>query len=282
MSILCGRSGKLIAAAAGVLVMLLVSAPMADAHEVAVAIVVTSSPAGSEVDARAILDGLRLAIDQSPDVGHAPGPNSGDHLGGVDVELIDLGSVAPAVAGASVLSSVTDGATIVVVIGDADAIALVAKVVPQESALAIAVLTGPDDAGVSLPASVLRTSPILNADAVGALSEAFEATYGRELSESAGIGYDVGQLLDVLLAESDGALPDATVLNKASATALARLNFTTIDRVDEPRSGNTQSPLGDSPDRDRSRFLPILLVGIGIVVSGVLATRIRRQRSRFG
>lgn len=267
------------AAIVAVLALSLASAPIAEAHEIAVAIVISVNPDGSEVDAADVIDGLRFAIDRSPDVGHPPGPDAGDHLGGVDLELIDLGNVGNEVVGSSVLAAIADGATLVVVVGDAESISAVADVVPPASAFTIAVLTEGRDSDSSLPATVLRRSSTVSADAAATLSEAFETEYGEELSESAGIGYDVGQLLDVLIAETDGALPDAAALASVSARVQARLTFTTIGGVDEQTPTGTELPADISTNSNRSKISTAVPVGLGAALAGMLIVRFRRRKS---
>ena len=63
------------------------AAPPASAHDLTV---VVSALSAESVDAGR---GLMLAVDQSPDVSHTSGAGAGDHLGGVDVELIAIGAV---------------------------------------------------------------------------------------------------------------------------------------------------------------------------------------------
>ncbi len=58
-----------------------------------------------------------MAIDQSPDVGHAATSDGGDHLGGTDVELTVFDDLAsPAEAEDAARIAVADGAGIVVVL----------------------------------------------------------------------------------------------------------------------------------------------------------------------
>lgn len=64
------------------------AAPPVSAHDLTV--VVVSALSAESVDAGR---GLMLAVDQSPDVSHTSGAGAGDHLGGVDVELIAIGAV---------------------------------------------------------------------------------------------------------------------------------------------------------------------------------------------
>ena len=194
--------------------------------------------------------------------------------------MIDLSNVGKDVVGASVVAAVTNGATLVVVVGDAESIARVADVVPSASAFAIAVLTDGRDSDVSLPATVMRRSQTVSADAVATLSEAFEAECGQELSESSGIGYDVGQLLDVLIAETNGALPDAAVLAKVSAAVQTRLTFTTIDGADEPPPTGIELPPGISTNSNRSDISSAVVVGIGVALAGILIVRFRRRKPR--
>ncbi len=91
------RRAALVLASIGTMVWLLIAAAPALAHEFKVGILLTPGAEGTPVDS-SFMDGFQLAVDQSPDVSHPPGPDAGDHLGGVDVEMIVVDD-APAVDG---------------------------------------------------------------------------------------------------------------------------------------------------------------------------------------
>ena len=48
---------------------------------------VVLDPSYTEADKQAFIDGFQLAVDESPDISHPAGVESGDHLGGIDVEI---------------------------------------------------------------------------------------------------------------------------------------------------------------------------------------------------
>lgn len=274
-----GCLGRFVAAAAAAILLVLIAAPpVAWAHNVSVAVVVPVGAGDSEADADAVVDGLRLAIDESPDVGHAPGSDAGDHLGGVDVEVIELGQRSGDDAGEAVREAVDAGATLVVVVGEAEAVAAVSRVVPSGSAFTITVLTNGNESGLSIRGAVLDVSPDFDAVANGALSEAFQAAYGHELSLFGAVGFDVGQYLDVLIAETDGALPDVGVLDGVSTTAQARMSFTTIGIGNGSMTTTAESSPGAAPDEDRSRILLAALVISAAAVAGMVARRFHSRR----
>lgn len=177
---------------------LFVNVSAVQAHEITIGIVISPT---SGLDGNALLDGVWKAIDESPDVGHAPGPDAGDHLGGVDVVLLvetDSSSASEAVAGMT-------GASIIVVAGDSATIQEAGRVIGG-SAFLIAVAPSGD---IDIVGSVA-----LLAHAPGA--------------ESLDVGYDVGQFLDTLIGQTDGAVPTLSSVRAIREVAQEKVEVTDV------------------------------------------------------
>lgn len=258
---------------------LILGARPALAHEITVATVIAAAE-GTGTDPAAVVDGLRLAIDQSPDVGHAATSDGGDHLGGIDVELTVFDDLAsPAEAEDAARSAVADGAGIVVVLGDSATLAAASAAVPPEQGFLVAVLAGPGELDATLTLPVLRQVGALDTEAARAFSASFEATFGRSPSESAALGYDIGQLLDVLL-ETSGSMPDTSSLQNVSAAVQARLTTTSLADVDPKESILPRSNDGGGQP---NAIPPLVLVGAALITATLITTLVRkRHRSPTG
>lgn len=258
----------------GVGIVMSVSPRHAGAHEVKVAIAVprpASDPAG---DTRSGLDGMRLGIDQSPDVGHAPGSDAGDHLGGVDVDLVVLETLRLRANDVP-----TEDAEIVVVL-DPDAVAETARVLAGRSILLIAVLLDDAPAPAVRPdlMIVLRPEPPEDTTPAAAAFEAeFTAAYLRAPTEADAIGYDVAQVLDVLLATTDGGEPDTTAISTVESEVAPRLTATRFDPQTATGAAASDRDAATSP-RGRLLFLALVASGIVALVGAALGLR-RRVRT---
>ncbi len=121
---------------------------------------------------------------------------------------------------------------------------------------------------------VLRQVGALDTEAARAFSASFEATFGRSPSESAALGYDIGQLLDVLLLETSGSMPDTSSLQNVSAAMQARLTTTSLTGVDPkepilPRSNDG----GGQPNA----IAPLVLVGAELITATLIITLVRKR-----
>lgn len=87
------------------------------AHEFALALVTPTSGTSNQVlDGSDVVDGFRLAVDQSPDMSHPPGAEAGDHLGGIDVDVSVVDGMRASDAAEADRQQVAAGLTAVVVI----------------------------------------------------------------------------------------------------------------------------------------------------------------------
>lgn len=262
-----------IAVAAGVVALVFLSIGLnpAGAHEITVAVAISTTIEESGTVTSDLRDGLRLAIDQSPDIGHAPGSEAGDHLGGVDVELIDGGDIAIAEVADFARQTITGGASILVVVGDAGTITATAAEVDPESGFLVALLTGQGEVDSNPPIAVLRPASSGDSIAYGEFAEAFEATFARAPSESAANGFDIGQLLDSLIGHTDGAIPDAASLQAVTVNVNALLTSTELDPVKE-----TQAATVGTGSRDRDGVF--LLAGVVATVAVLVVSQALRRR----
>ena len=85
----------------------------AAAHEVGVVLVVPREDP-------ATFQGFRLAVDQSPDVSHAPGAAAGDHLGAIDVDVRTVEASNRGTGAGTVARAMSRGAQVLVVAPDPD------------------------------------------------------------------------------------------------------------------------------------------------------------------
>ncbi|MGI8792181.1 MAG: hypothetical protein ACR2H3_03240 [Acidimicrobiales bacterium] len=231
----------------------------AQAHEVRVVVACAMSVSAEPSGACDGIEGLELGIDESPDVGHAPGPDAGDHLGGVDVEVLALDPLA------------LEGAEIVVILEPAE-VAAVARELAGRAPLLIAVLP----VGADIPAVrpdrviVLRlTSPAVPSATVD-FAAAFVAVHERPPTAADQIGYDVSQVLDAVLAETDGDLLDLDPSSAIWPDAQRRLTSSVIELAfatgapDQTRSEVVEE--GGRSERPRAWMLVLLLPAAGLIV----------------
>ncbi len=247
----------------------------AGAHEVKVAIALPRASNGPASDTPSGLDGMRLGIDQSPDVEHAPDSDAGDHLGGVDVDLVVLETLRLRA------DEITEVDAEIVVVLDPDVVAETARVLAGRSNLLIAVLR--DD--VPVPAVrpdlmvVLRPEPPKGATPAAAAFEAgFTAAYLRTPTETDAIGYDVAQVLDVLLAATDGGEPDTTAISAVESEVAPRLAATRFEPLTAPGAPASDRDAATRP-RGRLLFLALGVSGIVALVGAALGLRRRVRNS---
>lgn len=234
----------------------------ASAHEFT--IVVVSARSADSADAGR---GFKLAVDQSPDVSHAPGPDAGDHLGGVDVELVPVDDGENRGTADRVGDLLDDGASAVVVLlvpSQADGIAAAAA---ERGKLALVV--GDDDASSNRGATLfLRPRSVGDADEVdvAAAIGAYQEALGDEPTRAALLGYDAGRLLDTIVAQVGHVLRPTRTLLAVAVGADAEL---TASRVFEAGAevGDRDVGQGSSPGLGLSAAVAAAgLVGIGAVV----------------
>lgn len=265
--------GKIVVFVAVVASLLLLGASVASAHEITVVTVVPAFASDSSFDGREVLEGLRLAIDRSPDVGHAPGADGGDHLGGVDVDLIDLDDRSVEAVPLGLKGAVIDGASVVVLVGDLSTVTAATRVLSGEPVLLIAVLAGSDRLEErSERMAVLRFDPEVGQGR--AFTALLETSHSRDLSRSAALGYDVGQLLDVVIGRTDGSIPGPAVLNSIESEVEARLVTTSYESVGPASVAIRREPDSEPPHVDADpdqwlgwdNFLWVPVVGVGLVL----------------
>lgn len=161
--------------------------PPAAAHTFSLLVVAGAS--GAEADRR---DGFTLAVQQSPDVTHAPG-TGGDHLGGIDVRVnvVDAGSQDVA---ARTRTAIADGTRIIVALSPSALDAVQTETARNFGALLV-VATGAK--GESAAGSALVLSPRSgDGSRLDTFAKDFQEAYGRAPTSTAVAGYDAGLLID--------------------------------------------------------------------------------------
>ena len=251
------------------------AAPPASAHEFTV--VVVSSPSAESVDAGR---GFTLAVDQSPDVSHAPGPEAGDHLGGVDVELVAIEDGGRRGTADRVADLLDDGATAVVVLSVPSAADAIAAAAAERDKLALVV----GDIGASSirsPSLLLRPRDAGNVDevSVAAATTVFREAFGDGPTRAALLGYDAGRLLDMIVARVGHVLRPTEPLIAAARAADPEL---TSSRVIEGGDDETveageraRGESGDGADIRRSATV----AAAALVAAGTVVIMVRRRRS---
>ena len=269
------RRWSSLAAAGAVLAFSWSAAPPASAHEFTV--VVVSAGAAESVDAGR---GFRLAVDQSPDVSHAPGADAGDHLGGVDVELVAVGDGEADRTEDRVGDLLDGGASAVVILlvpWAADAIAAAAA---ERDKLALVV----GDGGASrIPNEtlLLRRRDAGNVDEAGvaAATTGFREAFGNEPTPAALLGYDAGRLLDMIVARFGHVLRPTEPLIAAALAAEAELAFSRVVAAggDEgvEAGARARGESGHGPDIGWSAAL----AAAAVVAAGAVVVIVRRRRS---
>ena len=233
----------------------------AAAHEFR--LVALGAVSGPSADARL---GLRLAIDASPDVGHPPGPDAGDHLGGLDVELVWVDS-----AGPDPLAAATEARGAVIVVLDPAADLTVLRSRPTDAPV-IAVVDG-DKAPTGVVVALRTGMPARPSRASQEFDAAFNAEHERPPTPAAAWGYDAGRLLDAWIAESGGA-PDWIRLGADAPRLEISLVGTSLV------AGEPLRPAGQASSDGGGNVAWI--VAAATLTAGGLAWMLRRRRTRRG
>lgn len=254
------------------------------AHEFALALITpTSGSSNGGINGIDVRDGFRLAVEQSPDVSHPAGAEAGDHLGGIDVDVLLIDGSKAARAAEAVDQATTGGLTAVVVIAAGPTAQAVTKKLEDSSALLItaegAGATAPADAGTLRLTQ--KADPPLDSGSAAGVARAFKQAYGRELSAAAALGYDAGRLLDVAVAHADDGVED---LESVVAAASAVDDELVSSAVSAPERGTAESagadPSDGSADAGISSGSLVGAVGAATLLALLALLGWRRARSR--
>ena len=248
-----------------------VGAPPAMAHEFKV--VVVESDTETAADARR---GFRLAVDQSPDVSHTPDEEAGDHLGGVDVDIVSGQVASPSVAG-EVSSLLDSGASAVVVLaGGSGADAAIASARARNKlVLAIGATASPTATPGHI---VLRAGSPSDQRRFAAFVEAFAETTGSDPTEAAALGYDAGMLLDALVS---GLGEDLTPGRDLAAAVNAASDQLVLAKLDVVPDVAPAAVAADEPPPGTGRRRTALIASAGglvVVAAGTAWVAMRRIR----
>ena len=173
------------------------AASPAAAHRFSIVVVTSDAAASAEA-----WRGFRMAVDESPDVTHAAGEQAGDHLGGIDVDIVTLDAAEPEATVAQVEQRADAGAAAVVTLAPGAVARDVSDAAASRGVLSVAVDAPPGDTGV-VGDVVLRPRPIGQRDTgqTEQFASAFADEHGVPPTEAAQLGYDAGRLLDGLVSE---------------------------------------------------------------------------------
>lgn len=267
------RRSLVVVAAIGAIPLL--QASPAFAHEFT--LVLVEADAGAAADAGR---GFRLAVQQSPDVSHAPGQEAGDHLGGVDVDIVSVDARLPSVT-EEVSGLLDSGASAVVVLAG-----------------------GPDVQGVTA-AAMARKKPVFAIDAENStwprpgqislrsrgqaderrfadFAAAFTTASGPAPTDAATLGYDAGRLVDAVVLELGEHLEPGPALSEAATTAAEQLVLAAIDvGADTAATGGTGSDAQPATG-PASAVLTTAAAASGVVVVGAWMVALLRRRRRLG
>ena len=201
---------------------LLLRASPAVAHEFTLVVVEADGEAGA--DARR---GFRLAVDQSPDVSHPPGEDAGDHLGGVDVDIVSIDAGLPSVAD-EVSALLDSGASAVVVLagGRGAEGATAAATARRRPVFTI----GAEDSTEPDPGQIrLRPREPVDDRRFADFEAAFAAATGAAPSVAATLGYDAGKLVDAVVSSLGEHLEPGPALAEAATDAAEELVVAEVD-----------------------------------------------------
>ena len=259
------RRAWLIGAAVGAL--WLTAAPPAAAHEFSIVVVTSDAP--SSLQARR---GFQLAVDQSPDVSHPTGREAGDHLGGIDVDIVTVDGASPQARAARLGALLDDGAAAVVTLASGASGDELSDVAASRGVFHVAVADRAGDA--TEPADVLlRPRPVGQRDEarVATATSAFTTEYGIAPTQAALLGYDAGRLLDGLVSALGESLTADDRLPAAARAAQRQLvvadaevvagTAAALDGADAP------SPLAGRATSVRA----LLVAGVGLLLVGAVA-----------
>ena len=283
--------GRSVAVLAAVLVVATVGWPggvrPALAHEFTLALVTpTSGTTNADLNGSDVVDGFRFAVDQSPDVSHPPGADAGDHLGGVDVDVIVIDGTQATEAAEAVQQQVDTGLTTVVLIAGGSTARAVTKELETSSVL----LVTAEGAGANARSDTSdlhltqRPAPSLQSGVAADVAAAFDRAHGRELSPAAALGYDAGRLLDAAVAGADDGVED---LESVVAAASEVNNELVSSEVSAPEQSTAEPQLTSSPDAPADsgpEGLSLVVVATGLLLGlgGLVGWSARRRRDRAG
>jgi len=227
-------------------------------------VIVVSARSAESLDAGR---GFRLAVDQSPDVSHAPGSDAGDHLGGVDVELVAVDDGEASGTDDRVGDLLDGGASAVVVLVVPSAADAIAAAAAERDRLALVVGDG-GPSRIRNESLLLRPRDAGNVDEVGvaAATTAFREAFGNEPTPAALLGYDAGRLLDMIVPRVGHVLRPTEPLIAAAPAGDTELTSSRVVAAGGDEGVEAGGESGDGPDIGRSAAL----AAAALVAAGAL------------
>lgn len=269
-----GRSGV----AAAVLLAAIVGETPALAHEFQVVIVEADSQ--QSIDARR---GFRVAVDQSPDVSHPPGQDGGDHLGGIDVDLLSLDVTSTGQQAADRMARLLDdGASAVLLLTEHPAVEAIIEAAVARSTLVLSGTLSPPG-GATGPRIDLRLKPPEERNPVRteSFTAAFRDAYQVAPTDAALLGYDVGLVLEALVRQVGEELGSTARVMTAARSASSDLVASRLEVQDNSASGSEgTSDAGTESSRPGPVVATMLAVSALIAIVGALMVARRRRHAR--
>ena len=254
--------------------------PPAAAHRFSIVVVTSDVAASAEA-----MRGFRVAVDESPDVTHAAGEEAGDHLGGIDVDVVTVDAGAPEATVAQVQQGLDAGAAAVITLVAGASASDVSDVAAARGVLSVAVDV---DAGGTGPAGdvVLRPRPIDQRDT--GVSERFTSAFADEYrtsaTEAARLGYDAGRLLDRLVGEFGEVLQPSKRLAAAALDAQEDLVAAAVEvpagGAAEPPPAPTPAPASNVLAGRATSSLQLVAGAIALLLAGGVVVAVMRRRAR--
>lgn len=249
--------------------------PAAEAHEFRVAHVVGAGIAGEDASL-----GFQLAVDESPDVSHAPGADAGDHLGGVDV-AVDVIRSDSRVAGleTGIRSALENGTSVVAITlpGRWPGLERVAQMVAEADAVLVVAAA---DAVTGLSSGSIVIEP-RSSDAVGGpvarVSDAFMAAHRRAATEAALAGYDAATVIDVIVSRLGHDLSPSDIVPDVIGGTDEKLvsGDATVVSDAAPAPSTAEQP---GVQRRNGLAIPLLIVASSALAVAFFVFVIRRRR----
>ena len=265
--------------------MLLVTASAVEAHELGVVVVVPPGAGGSPLGTG--LDGLRLAVDQSPDISHPAGGDAGDHLGGIDVDLAVVASRSTGTIVRRVGRAVSAGAGVLVILretrparAEPPVAEILERVRTRNPLVAVAGGARAKLPGrLPLPVVLLRdrSRAEIEGERLARFERAFSRRYGRTPRRASLAGYDAGRLVDRLLARLGEGPFSSTRVAAAVPAAERALVAGTAEFVPaaDPERDRSSAPGWEGPARGAGIAVA---AAVGVLLVVALFRRGRRSR----
>jgi len=228
----------------------------------------------SEDGTSTFMEGFRIAVDQSPDISHPVGIEGGDHLGGIDVEIITVDTARTTEEFTEAVRNLVDRENVPIIIADVSPEILKEIITPVvESGVALLAISEAAWVEVLSPLFFNITKKeqieLLLSDRIPSFQEEFVLRYGRTPSEPATRGYIAGRLVDIAV--------NATNRNPFDQEALRIGLAPFVDISSKPtQSDVVVTPTESSTEEGGVNLVfgyVLLLAGLGLLLVRIFSRR---------